>query len=196
MFGHDDNDEKKDETVVVAPTTDPTTSDTPDVSSVGAVTDPSPATDSPSTPPSDNPLVSSPADDNSDQAEEAATPDVPASEPTEEPSAAPEVTPEVTTTDSSTEEAPASSNTSPNSEDDDELLTLKKQALEELAPLVDQLDQTPEEKFKTTMMMIQATDSASLVKVAHEAAQKISDEKVRAQALLDIVNEINYFTQK
>ncbi len=192
MFGHDDNDENKDEAVVVAPTTDSAASDTPDVSSVGAVTDPSPVTDNPSTPPSDNPLVNSAADDNTDQAEEADTPDVPASAPTEEPSAAPEVT----TTDSSTEEAPASSNTSPNSEDDDELLTLKKQALEELAPLVDQLDQTPEEKFKTTMMMIQATDSASLVKVAHEAAQKISDEKVRAQALLDIVNEINYFTQK
>jgi hypothetical protein len=45
------------------------------------------------------------------------------------------------------------------------------------------------------MMMIQAADDESLVKSAYEAAQKITDEKVRAQALLDIVNEINYFTQ-
>lgn len=79
---------------------------------------------------------------------------------------------------------------------DDELLHLKRQALEELSPLVDHLEQTPEEKFKTTMMMIQATDSANLVQVAFDAAQKIEDEKERAQALLDIVNEINYFTQK
>jgi outer membrane biosynthesis protein TonB len=78
---------------------------------------------------------------------------------------------------------------------DPALLDLKKQALEELSPLLDQLDQTPEEKFKTTMMMIQATDSSDLVNSAHEAALQITDEKVRAQALLDIVNEINYFTQ-
>ncbi len=46
------------------------------------------------------------------------------------------------------------------------------------------------------MMMIQATDAADLVKVAHDAAAQITDDKARAQALLDIVNEINYFTQK
>ncbi len=84
----------------------------------------------------------------------------------------------------------------PDSSADNDLLSLKKQALEELSPLIDHLDQTPEEKFNTTMMMIQATDSSNLVKVAHDAALKIEDEKIRAQALLDIVNEINYFTQK
>jgi hypothetical protein len=46
------------------------------------------------------------------------------------------------------------------------------------------------------MMMIQASDDQSLIRTAFEAAQKISDEKARAQALLDIVNEINYFTQQ
>ncbi len=79
--------------------------------------------------------------------------------------------------------------------DNDGLLNLKRQALENLAPLVSHLDQSPEEKFKTTMMMIQATDDSSLVQQAYESAQKIQDEKVKAQALLDIVNEINYFTQ-
>ncbi|MEI7682859.1 MAG: hypothetical protein WCJ24_00990 [Candidatus Saccharibacteria bacterium] len=79
---------------------------------------------------------------------------------------------------------------------DADLLSLKKQAIEELAPLVDHLDQTADEKFKTTMMMIQATDSSDLIKSAYQAALKIEDDKVRAQALLDIVNEINYFTQK
>jgi len=80
-------------------------------------------------------------------------------------------------------------------EQDDELLKLKQQALQSLAPLVDHLDQDPEEKFKTTMMMIQASDNADLIPEAYEAANKIPDEKVRAQALLDVVNEINYFTQ-
>lgn len=78
---------------------------------------------------------------------------------------------------------------------DNELLDLKQQALQQLSPLVDQLDQTPEEKFRTTMMMIQASDNQSLLKIAYDAAQAISDEKERAQALLDVINEINYFTQ-
>jgi len=78
----------------------------------------------------------------------------------------------------------------------DDLLGLKQQALQQLSPLVGHLDQTPEEKFRTTMMMIQATDDHTKIKDAYEAAQAITDEKVRAQALLDVVNEINYFTQQ
>lgn len=77
----------------------------------------------------------------------------------------------------------------------DELLDIKQQALSQLSPLVSHLEQTPEEKFRTTMMMIQATDNQDLVKDAYAAAQSITDEKAKAQALLDIVNEINYFTQ-
>lgn len=77
----------------------------------------------------------------------------------------------------------------------DDLVAIKQQALQQLSPLVGHLDQTPEEKFRTTMMMIQASDNADLIKEAYAAAQQIPDEKVRAQALLDVVNEINYFTQ-
>jgi hypothetical protein len=77
----------------------------------------------------------------------------------------------------------------------DDLLDIKQQALQQLSPLVGHLDQTPEEKFRTTMMMIQAADDQSLIQQAYEAAQAIPDEKTKAQALLDIVNEINYFTQ-
>lgn len=76
----------------------------------------------------------------------------------------------------------------------DQLLDIKQQALQQLTPLIGHLDQTPEEKFRTTMMMIQAADNHALVQAAYDAAQQIEDEKVRAQALLDIVNEINYFT--
>lgn len=79
---------------------------------------------------------------------------------------------------------------------DGDLLSLKQQALTELTPLVGQLDQSPEEKFRTTMMMIQSSDNSALIKEAYAAAQQISDEKARAQALLDVVNEINYFTHK
>lgn len=78
--------------------------------------------------------------------------------------------------------------------DTDKLLDIKQQALQQLTPLVGHLEQTPEEKFRTTMMMIQAADNHELIQAAYEAAQQITDEKARAQALLDIVNEINYFT--
>ncbi|HEX8762728.1 MAG TPA: hypothetical protein VF733_03120 [Candidatus Saccharimonadales bacterium] len=78
--------------------------------------------------------------------------------------------------------------------DTDALLDIKQQALQQLTPLVDHLEQTPEDEFRTTMMMIQASDNHALIQKAYAAAQKISDEKARAQALLDIVNEINYFT--
>jgi outer membrane protein OmpA-like peptidoglycan-associated protein len=76
-----------------------------------------------------------------------------------------------------------------------DLLDIKQKALQELNPLVEHLDQNPEEKFRTTMMMIQASDNEDLVKDAFEAAKQITDDKARAQALLDIINEINYFTQ-
>lgn len=74
-----------------------------------------------------------------------------------------------------------------------DLLSIKQQALTQLSPLVGHLDQSPEEKFRTTMM-IQASDNNDLIKFAYEVAQVIEDEKVKAQVLLDIVNEINYFT--
>lgn len=79
--------------------------------------------------------------------------------------------------------------------DTDKLADMKKQALDHLEPLVKHLDGTPEDTFKTAMMMIQANDNHTLLNKAFEAAKNISDDRERAQALLDIVNEINYFSQ-
>lgn len=105
------------------------------------------------------------------------------------------VMPDALSTDTTRQQS-QSSHPVPSSGNDAVLVNIKEQALSNLAPLVGHLDQTPEEKFKTTMMLIQASDNSSLVKEAYEAANQISDEKTRAQALLDVVNEINYFTQK
>jgi hypothetical protein len=52
----------------------------------------------------------------------------------------------------------------------DDLLDIKQQALQNLTP--------------------------KLIKEAYNAANQIPDEKSRAQALIDIINEINYFTHK
>jgi len=95
-------------------------------------------------------------------------------------------------------DAPAPASPAPTAPvaDVDALIDIKQHALQQLSPLVGHLDQQPEEKFRTTMMMIQASDDSSLINDAYQAAQQISDDKAKAQALLDIVNEINYFTQQ
>jgi hypothetical protein len=84
----------------------------------------------------------------------------------------------------------------PAPQDQGDLSELKQQALQQLSPIVNHLDQSPEEKFHTTMMMLQATDDQNLIQTAFEIAQSITDDKTRAQALLDVINEINYFTQQ
>lgn len=91
-------------------------------------------------------------------------------------------------------EAPAPAIETPAAADNG-LLSIKQSALQSLTPLLSHLEQSPEEKFRTTMMMIQASDDQSLLQAAYDAANAITDEKTKAQALLDVVNEINYFTQ-
>jgi hypothetical protein len=71
---------------------------------------------------------------------------------------------------------------------------IKKNALSELRPLVDKLDLEPNEKFDTYLLLIRSTDDKSLIAPAHEAAKNITDETKRAQALLDIVKEIDYLS--
>ncbi|HVS79326.1 MAG TPA: hypothetical protein VHD84_03530 [Candidatus Saccharimonadales bacterium] len=98
--------------------------------------------------------------------------------------------------DTNSDDSPSDNTSGDNSPpDDNNLIDIKQQALSSLSPLINHLDQTPEEKFKTLMMLIQASDNSHLIKDAYEAANQIGNEKARAQALLDVVNEINYFTQ-
>lgn len=98
-------------------------------------------------------------------------------------------------TDSTPVTVTESSNAANEPIDQDKLADLKREALEHLEPLADHIDGTPEETFRTTMMMIQANDNHLLLQKALDAAKKIDDDKARAQAMLDIINEINYFSQ-
>ena len=76
-----------------------------------------------------------------------------------------------------------------------DLDAIKKDALGELRPLIDHVDLPPEEKFDTYLMLIRSTDDTSLIGPAHTAAQAITDEKRRAEALLDIIKEIDYLSR-
>lgn len=75
-----------------------------------------------------------------------------------------------------------------------ELESIKKDALEQLRPLVDKLDLDPQEKFDTLLLIIRSTDDQSLVGAANEAAKAITDDTKRAEALLDVIKEIDFFS--
>jgi hypothetical protein len=198
MFGRQDSvDDNQSNNQPAEPGFDATTSSTPPA----PITEPS----SDNTPSSYNPSLGKPVDDVNSSSAPADDNDE-ASEPNNDSSSDLPVVPTSSSSpfasgfDASDNEkgdepeaAPASDSPVDSSDD---LIDIKQQALQQLSPLLDQLDQSPEEKFRTTMMMIQAADNQSLIKDAYESAEQITDEKVKAQALLDIVNEINYFTHQ
>ncbi|MCJ1967230.1 hypothetical protein LRM42_02815 [Candidatus Nanosynbacter sp. TM7-075] len=89
---------------------------------------------------------------------------------------------------------PVVSAPTPTATADPALDTIKQTALNELRPLVDKLDVSPEEKFDTYLLLLRSTDDKTLIAPAHDAAVAIVDEARRAQALLDIIKEIDYFS--
>lgn len=74
--------------------------------------------------------------------------------------------------------------------------SIKKDALNELRPLVDKLTVPAEEKFDTYLLLLRSTDDSTLIGPAHDAAKAIPDEARRAQALLDVIKEIDYLSQQ
>ncbi|MEO5690767.1 MAG: hypothetical protein ABIQ64_01125 [Candidatus Saccharimonadales bacterium] len=87
-----------------------------------------------------------------------------------------------------------SSNTPSTQVTDPGLESIKKDALAELRPLVDKLDLPADEKFDTLLLIIRSTDDKTLVQSAYDAAKSITDDSKRAEALLDVVKEIDYFS--
>lgn len=73
---------------------------------------------------------------------------------------------------------------------------IKQDALLELRPLIGKLNVSPEEKFDTYLLLIRSTDDKDLIAPAHEAARNIVDESKKAQALLDIIKEIDFLSNR
>lgn len=88
---------------------------------------------------------------------------------------------------------PPSEITPPSTENGD-LDNIKKDALTELRPLVDKLDLSPDEKFDIYLLLLRSSDDKTLIAPAHTAAKEITDETRRAQALLDVIKEIDYLS--
>ena len=59
---------------------------------------------------------------------------------------------------------------------------------------INELNISAEEKFDTYLLLIRSTDDKTLIAPAHEAAKNIADESRRAQALLDVIKEIDFLS--
>lgn len=92
---------------------------------------------------------------------------------------------------------PPSANPLGHNVDNGALGDIRLQVISELRPLVNRLDfLAPADKFDTLLLLIRTIDDSSLIPMAHQTAMAIPDEVKRAQALLDILKEIDFFTQK
>lgn len=74
--------------------------------------------------------------------------------------------------------------------------SIKSLAISELRPLIGKLNASPEDKFDTILLLIRTTDDSSLIPMAYETARTITDDTRRAQALLDVIKEVDYFKSK
>ena len=77
-----------------------------------------------------------------------------------------------------------------------DLDTIKNHALADLRPLVEKLTVSNEEKFDIYLLLLRSSDDNTLVEPAYNAARAIEDETKRANALLDIIKEVDYFKSK
>ena len=73
---------------------------------------------------------------------------------------------------------------------------IKNNALQDLRPLVDKLNATTEEKFDIYLLLLRSSDDKTLIEPAYATARSIEDETKRANALLDIIKEIDYLNSK
>lgn len=77
-----------------------------------------------------------------------------------------------------------------------DLDNIKTNALQDLRPLVDKVEATNEEKFDIYLLLLRSSDDESLIEPAYNTARMIEDEAKRANALLDVIKEIDYLKTK
>ena len=72
-----------------------------------------------------------------------------------------------------------------------DLAKVKNEALRELAPLVDKLNKSAEEKFALFLEILENLNDKTVVEKMYEAAKGIADEGKKAEALLKVVEILN-----
>ena len=72
------------------------------------------------------------------------------------------------------------------------LLDLRNKALDVLLPMVDKLEEPAERKFEILITAARSSDHPRLLGKTLDAAQQIEGDSQKANAILDVLNEINY----
>lgn len=79
-------------------------------------------------------------------------------------------------------------------EDQKELVDLRGQIINELTPLMENAAIDPQQKFEILLLASRGGNKDSL-RSAHEAALKIEDENSRLDALMDLLEEVDFQLQ-
>jgi hypothetical protein len=75
----------------------------------------------------------------------------------------------------------------------EKLEAVKKNAMDALTPIIDSLDDVdPERKFDICMSAMKLTDNKQLAETALNCALQIPEKGTRAEALVELINELNY----
>jgi hypothetical protein len=77
-----------------------------------------------------------------------------------------------------------------------DLESLQRKAIEVLAPLVDQIDGAPENRFEILIMAARSSNDGALLNQALQVAQEIESPAAKANAVLDVLNEVNYLLSR
>jgi hypothetical protein len=84
----------------------------------------------------------------------------------------------------------------PKDQRNNNLEEVKRRAMHELTPLIaDVQGMDPERKFEISLSAMRYTDNKDLANVALEAALAIAEKGAKAEALVELINEINYLQQ-
>lgn len=76
-----------------------------------------------------------------------------------------------------------------------DLGSVKQKAMAALVPLLDSIqDLSPERKFDICLSAIRLTDNRDLAATALDAALAIQEDGTKAEALVELINEIDYLT--
>jgi hypothetical protein len=111
----------------------------------------------------------------------------PAPEPTSQPSAPSFVPPA-----SQNPETPSTPSPSPSmSFGGSDLEQVKMSALNDLKPIIDRVNISPEDKFKIYKEILEEAPDKAVIEPAYGVAKQISDESERAEALLFVVQKID-----
>jgi hypothetical protein len=76
--------------------------------------------------------------------------------------------------------------------DKQQLVELKTQIINELTPLMERTSVDPEQKFAILMLASRSNGDDTSLKVAYEAAKDIRDDNTKLEALMELLEEVDF----